>query len=169
MRRACTARCSGWPICCRLCAAAPVLCPGVTHDDLDKIADGTTASMAFWLMASGRADAETSTRLRRSLRTYCHRGTWAMVQLHRLSTCWRRVHIEPIAARTMPDSNCPCALGIPIFGRLSTFSQQFYSQFFGAWTFENPRVGCTNSAPPRHRVVGPSVRSSRPVTRIWAN
>ena len=28
------------------------------------------------------ADAETSARLRRSLRAYCHRDTWAMVRLH---------------------------------------------------------------------------------------
>jgi hypothetical protein len=47
-----------------------------------KIADGTADSTAFWLMASGRTDAKTSARLRRSLRAYCHRDTWAMVRLH---------------------------------------------------------------------------------------
>lgn len=62
--------------------AAPALCPDVTYDDLQEIADGGTASTAFCLMASGRADAKTSTRLRRSLRQYCHRDTWAMVRLH---------------------------------------------------------------------------------------
>ncbi len=62
--------------------AAPALCPDVTYDDLDEIADGMAASTAFWLMASGRADADTTARLRGSLRTYCHRDTWAMVRLH---------------------------------------------------------------------------------------
>jgi hypothetical protein len=61
---------------------APALCPDVTYDDLDQVADGAAASTAFWLMASGRADAETSVRLRRSLRQYCHRDTWAIVRLH---------------------------------------------------------------------------------------
>ena len=62
--------------------AAPGLCPDVTYDDLDEIADGMAASTAFWLMASGRVDAETVARLRQSLRTYCHRDTWSMVRLH---------------------------------------------------------------------------------------
>jgi len=62
--------------------AAPALCPDVTYDDLEEIADGGAASTAFWSMASGRTDAETSQRLRRSLREYCHRDTWAMVRLH---------------------------------------------------------------------------------------
>jgi hypothetical protein len=62
--------------------AAPALCPDVTYDDLDDVADGGAASTAFWLMASGRADAAVSTRLRKSLLAYCHRDTWAMVRLH---------------------------------------------------------------------------------------
>jgi hypothetical protein len=61
---------------------APALCPDVTYDDLNEIADGTAASTAFWLMASGRTDPKTSECLRRSLRAYCHRDTWAMVRLH---------------------------------------------------------------------------------------
>jgi Domain of unknown function(DUF2779) len=63
-------------------AAAPALSPDVTYDDLEEIADGNSASTAFWLMASGRADAEMSERLQRSLRAYCHRDTWALVRLH---------------------------------------------------------------------------------------
>ena len=63
-------------------AVAPALCPDVTYEDLQEIADGGTASTAFWLMASGRTDTETAARLRRSLREYCHRDTWAMVRLH---------------------------------------------------------------------------------------
>lgn len=62
--------------------AAPALCPDVTYDDLQEIADGGAASTAFWSMASGRTDTETSKRLRRSLREYCRRDTWAMVRLH---------------------------------------------------------------------------------------
>ena len=62
--------------------AAPALCPDVTYDDLDEVADGGAASTAFWLMASGRADAATSMRLRKSLLAYCCRDTWAMVRLH---------------------------------------------------------------------------------------
>jgi Domain of unknown function(DUF2779) len=62
--------------------AAPALCPDVTYDDLDDVADGGAASAAFSLMASGRLDAATSTRLRKSLLAYCRRDTWAMVRLH---------------------------------------------------------------------------------------
>jgi hypothetical protein len=61
---------------------APALCPDVTYEDLDEIAHGTSASTAFWLMATGRAEAKTSARLRRSLRAYCHRDTWALMRLH---------------------------------------------------------------------------------------
>jgi uncharacterized protein DUF2779 len=61
---------------------APALCPDVTYDDLDDIADGMATSTAFWLMASGRADTATSACLRRSLRAYCHRDTWALLRLH---------------------------------------------------------------------------------------
>jgi len=42
--------------------AAPALCPDVTYDDLEEIADGNAASTAFWLIASGRAEAEMSAR-----------------------------------------------------------------------------------------------------------
>jgi hypothetical protein len=63
---------------------APALCLDITYDDLDEIADGASASTAFWQMASGRADATTSARLRRSLLAYCHRDTWALVRLHQV-------------------------------------------------------------------------------------
>ena len=62
--------------------AAPALCPDVTYDDLDEIADGGAASTAFFLMASGRADAATCERLQKSLLAYCSRDTWSMVRLH---------------------------------------------------------------------------------------
>jgi hypothetical protein len=64
-------------------SVASALCPDVTYDDLDEIADGTSASTAFWQMASGRVDEKTAARLRRSLLAYCHRDTWALVRLHR--------------------------------------------------------------------------------------
>ena len=60
-------------------AAAPVLCADVTYDDL---VDGNAASIAFWLMASGRADPAICEQLRSCLRAYCQRDTWAMVRLH---------------------------------------------------------------------------------------
>jgi len=63
-------------------SAAPALCSDVTYDDLDQIADGGAASTAFWLMATGRSDANTSANLRRALLAYCRRDTWAMVRLH---------------------------------------------------------------------------------------
>jgi Domain of unknown function(DUF2779) len=74
--------CAGFEFSNSIKSVAPALCPDVTYDDLDDIADGTSASTAFWLMASARADAKTVARLRRSLRAYCHRDTWAMVRLH---------------------------------------------------------------------------------------
>jgi hypothetical protein len=64
--------------------AAPALCPDIRYDDLTEIADGSAASTAFWLMATGRVEATTSARLRRSLRKYCERDTWAMVRLHQV-------------------------------------------------------------------------------------
>jgi hypothetical protein len=70
--------------------AAPALCPDVTYDDLKLIADGNSASTAFWPMASGRADAEMSARLARSLRAYCHRDTWAMDSIRPLIRSRRR-------------------------------------------------------------------------------
>jgi hypothetical protein len=63
-------------------SVTPVVCPDVTYDDLDEIADGASASTAFWLMASGRANAQKSAHLRRLLGVYCQRDTWAMVRLH---------------------------------------------------------------------------------------
>lgn len=61
---------------------APTLCPDVTYDNLEDISDGSGAATAFWLMASGQADRHAIQRLRRSLRDYCERDTWAMVKLH---------------------------------------------------------------------------------------
>jgi hypothetical protein len=52
------------------------------HEHSPESADGSAASKAFWLMASGRADPATSARLQRSLLSYCRRDTWAMVKLH---------------------------------------------------------------------------------------
>src|SRR5262249_44612136 len=63
-------------------AAAPALCPDVTYDDLEQIADGGAASTTFWLMATGRVDAVTAAILRQALRAYCRRDTWSMVRLH---------------------------------------------------------------------------------------
>ena len=72
--------------------AAPALCRDVTYRDLEDIADGGSASTAFWRMASGRTDAATSERLRRSLRAYCQRDTWAMVRLHQALNALAAAH-----------------------------------------------------------------------------
>jgi hypothetical protein len=39
--------------------------------DLDQIGDGRSASTAFWLMATGRVDANMSAILRQALFAYC--------------------------------------------------------------------------------------------------
>lgn len=62
--------------------AAPALCPDLTYSDLNEIADGSAASAAFWVMASGQTDPAQSARLQRALLAYCCRDTWAMVRLH---------------------------------------------------------------------------------------
>ena len=64
-------------------SVAPALCPDVRYDDLKGVADGEAASTAYWLMASGRADAKTCSQLRQSLLAYCKRDTWALVRLHK--------------------------------------------------------------------------------------
>lgn len=61
---------------------APALCPDVTYDDLEDVSDGSGAATAFYLMVSGQAERHAIERLRRSLRDYCKRDTWAMVKLH---------------------------------------------------------------------------------------
>jgi hypothetical protein len=62
----------------------PALCPDFTYDDLEDIADGLAASIAFLQLASGRlTDLEEIDRLRTALRLYCQRDTLAMVELHR--------------------------------------------------------------------------------------
>jgi hypothetical protein len=62
---------------------APALAPGVGWDDLDGIAEGTTASRAFAVLAAGQASAAEQERLRAALRSYCARDTLALAQVHR--------------------------------------------------------------------------------------
>lgn len=63
-------------------SVAPALCPDVTYDDLNDIADGSAASTAFWLVATGRVAPAEAKRLRIALKAYCKRDTWALMRLH---------------------------------------------------------------------------------------
>lgn len=64
-------------------AVAPALAVGFAYDDLDLVADGTTASSAFLRIASGVvSDTKEEQRLRLALREYCARDTIALVHLH---------------------------------------------------------------------------------------
>lgn len=82
-------------------SVAPALSPDVTYDDLEEIADGGTASTAFWLMASGRADLEKCCQMKRALRTYCHRDTWALMRLHHtLDGLPARIQTDPPIGQT---------------------------------------------------------------------
>jgi Domain of unknown function(DUF2779) len=65
-------------------SVAPALCPGLTYDDLDGIADGAAASGAFLQLASGAFIAPNEAAdLRTQLLAYCKRDTLAMVEAHR--------------------------------------------------------------------------------------
>ena len=61
----------------------PALCPGLTYDDLDLVAEGGAASAAFSELASGECDPERTKALREALLIYCERDTMAMVKVHR--------------------------------------------------------------------------------------
>ena len=67
-------------------SVAPALSSDVTYDDLEKISDGSSASTAFWLMASGRAEPATWPQTQNALRAYCHRDTWALLRVHQTLT-----------------------------------------------------------------------------------
>jgi len=64
-------------------SVGPALAPEVRYDDLEDIADGTSAAAAFARIASGEADAETEPRLRAGLLAYCERDTMALLAVHR--------------------------------------------------------------------------------------
>ncbi len=65
-------------------SVGPALCPNLTCDDLEDIADGAAASAAFLQVASGHLTAPGDVdRLRTALRVYCQRDTLAMVEVHR--------------------------------------------------------------------------------------
>jgi hypothetical protein len=65
-------------------AVGPALCPDLTYDDLEDIADGGTAAAAFLQLAAGSlTEPEDMSRRRKALRRYCERDTLAMVEVHR--------------------------------------------------------------------------------------
>ncbi len=59
---------------------APALCPDLTYDDLEEIADGESASRAMFELARGQTQGSEATRTRQALREYCKRDTLAMVE-----------------------------------------------------------------------------------------
>jgi len=65
-------------------SVAPALCPDVTYEDLEDIADGATAAATFLQIASGEITRpEDIDRLRAALLVYCQRDTLALVGVHR--------------------------------------------------------------------------------------
>lgn len=61
---------------------APALAPGFDWNDLDTIAEGTSASAAFAALAAGLTPAAERDRLRADLRAYCARDTLALARVH---------------------------------------------------------------------------------------
>lgn len=62
---------------------ASALSPGFGYDDLDGVADGTSASDAFERLVRGYLlDTENETDLRNALLEYCKRDTLAMIEVH---------------------------------------------------------------------------------------
>lgn len=59
----------------------PVLCPELTYKGMD-IADGLTASISWYHMATGRGTAEDREKIYRDLIEYCHLDTLAMVRIY---------------------------------------------------------------------------------------
>jgi hypothetical protein len=68
-------------------SVAPALSPGFGYADLEGVADGATASVAFLQLATGYLTVpEEVDRLRSALLAYCQRDTLAMVEVHRALT-----------------------------------------------------------------------------------
>ena len=64
---------------------APALCPRLSYDDLDQVANGMEAANAFIQLVQMDAQKQLDTvhRLRRALLAYCQQDTLAMVEVHR--------------------------------------------------------------------------------------
>jgi Domain of unknown function(DUF2779) len=68
-------------------SVAPALCPELSYDDLDSVADGGAASAAFLQLASGHLTVPKEVdHLRSQLLAYCQRDTLAMMEVHRALT-----------------------------------------------------------------------------------
>jgi predicted RecB family nuclease len=63
-------------------AVLPAVAPHLAYDDLE-IQEGAMASLQFYRMAFGDADADEKARIRTALLKYCERDTLAMVELRR--------------------------------------------------------------------------------------
>jgi len=64
-------------------AVAPALAPGFGYGDLEGVAGGEQASLAFPRLTDGRTDPREREKTREALRAYCKRDTEAMLELHR--------------------------------------------------------------------------------------
>jgi predicted RecB family nuclease len=64
-------------------AVAPALVAGFGYDDLDGVADGTTASTVFMRLAQGTVTTTEERELRAGLLAYCARDTQALAEVHR--------------------------------------------------------------------------------------
>ncbi len=64
-------------------AVGPALCPQFSYDDLDGVADGVAAAVAFLQIACGATEGtDDVVQLRRQLLAYCERDTLALVKVH---------------------------------------------------------------------------------------
>jgi hypothetical protein len=63
-------------------SVGPALTPDVTYGDLDDIANGTAAALAFARIAAGELRGDAAEQVRRALLVYCERDTYALMCLH---------------------------------------------------------------------------------------
>ena len=71
-------------------AVAPALVAGFGYDDLEQIADGRSAGIAFLRLAQGELGSLEEEEIRGALLAYCERDTMALVELHRAMREWGR-------------------------------------------------------------------------------
>jgi hypothetical protein len=77
-------------------SVAPALCPDFSYDDLDGVADGGAASVAFLQLSSGNiTHPEEAKQLRTALLAYCGRDTLALFEMHRALTRLVPAKIQP--------------------------------------------------------------------------
>jgi len=76
-------------------AVAPALVAGFGYDDLEQVAEGRAAGIAFLRLARGDLGSpEDEERIRAALLAYCERDTMALVALHRIMRGWCSSKVE---------------------------------------------------------------------------